>query len=666
MRQPSSKLNRRKRTISDRTPTYPSKVLLVGNPNSGKTTLFNLLTGLNQKTANYPGVTVEGKSGFFQVYDAQKKPHRIELLDLPGIYSLDPLSEDEVQAVNPIRFYAASPEKDQILLLFVADTNNPARSLHLFFALKDLGFRMALLWNMAYMAHEKGIEPHLESMRRELGDIPVALSDRSRGKTAHRIRELVKAFGQIPSEAKPALPYEAYVRQAGDKQREWFRITDTSSKRTRQSRADRVLMHPVWGPLLFLALMFLIFQSLFSFSAYPMGWIEAGMAALSQTVEETLPLNEFTLLLAEGILPGITGILVFIPQIAFLFLFISLMEESGYLARVTFLADNLMRRFGMNGKSLIPFAGGAACAVPAIMSARTISNPRERLITILVTPFVTCSARLPVFVTLIAVFVPEGKTGIFSTRGLVLAAFYLLGILAVFLAAFVLNLALKKQKRRSLFMMELPDYRLPNAKSVAQVVWDKVKDFVWNAGKIILAISVVLWVLASYGPPAKMQAVNAKYKAMAPGADLKQVPGYKSEKMEQSYAGHFGRVIEPVIRPLGFDWKIGIGLLTSFAAREVFVGTMNTIYGLESDADEKQLSQVLAQQTDAKTGRKMFDTATSLSLMVFFLLAMQCMSTFAVVRRETGSFKTAFLQLCFMTITAYFASLATYQLIRLI
>ena len=637
--------------------------MLVGNPNSGKTTLFNLLTGLNQKTANYPGVTVEGKSGFFHVYDAQRKAHRIELIDLPGIYSLDPLSEDEAQAVDPIRFYASSPERDQILLLFVGDANNPARSLHLFFALRDLGFRMALLWNMTYMAREKGIEPLPAAIRADLGAVPVAFSDRSRGHTAHRIRELVKGFAQIPVEPKPALPYEAYVREAGKKQGEWFRITDTGAKRTRQTRADRVLMHPVWGPLVFLAVMFLIFQTLFSFSAYPMKWIETGMAAFSQAAENALPQNELTQLLAEGILPGITGILVFIPQIAFLFLFISLMEESGYLARVTFLADNLMRRFGMNGKSLIPFAGGAACAVPAIMSARTISNPRERLITILVTPFVTCSARLPVFVTLIAVFVPEGRTGIFSTRGLVLAGFYLLGLLAVFLGAFVLNLVLKKQKRRSLFMMELPDYRLPNAKSVGKVVWDKVTDFVWNAGKIILAISVVLWVMASYGPPRKMQALNAKYEALGLNDDLKKIPGYKSEKMEQSYAGHFGRVIEPVIRPLGFDWKIGIGLLTSFAAREVFVGTMNTIYGLENDADERKLSEVLARQVD-DTGRKMFDTATSLSLMVFFLLAMQCMSTFAVVRRETGSLKTALLQLTFMTVTAYFASLATYQLIR--
>lgn len=640
-------------------------MLLVGNPNSGKTTLFNLLTGLSQKTANYPGVTVESKSGFFRVYDTGKKGwHRIELVDLPGIYSLSPISEDEVQAVDPIRYYEGSGEKEDVLVLFVADTLNPSRSLHLFLALRDRGFKTALLLNMAYMAGEKGIVPDLDAIRADLPGVPVAVSDRSRGKTAHRIKELIRSFGDIRSAAGTDKPYTDYVTLAAEKQRKWFRITP-QAKTDRQTRADRVLMHPVSGPLIFLALMFLIFQSLFSLSAYPMKWIENGMAALSEFSLRVLPHNEISQLWAEGILPGITGILVFIPQIAFLFFFISLMEESGYLSRVTFLADNLMRRFGMNGKSLIPFAGGAACAVPAIMSARTISNPRERLITILVTPFVTCSARLPVFVTLIAVFVPEGRTGIFSTRGLVLAAFYLAGVSAVFLGAWVLHLILKKGKTASFFMMELPDYRLPSARSVGKVVWQKVGDFVWNAGKIIIAISVVLWVLASYGPRENMRMVDEKYEAVDATAGMKQIPGYRSEKLEQSYAGRFGRVIEPVIRPLGFDWKIGIGLLTSFAAREVFVGTMNTIYGLGDHADEKQLSEVLAKQTDPVTGRRRFDTATSLSLMVFFLLAMQCMSTFAVVRRETGSLKMALLQLAFMTITAYFASLATYQLIRL-
>lgn len=637
--------------------------MLVGNPNSGKTTLFNLLTGLNQKIANYPGVTVESKSGFLKLYDAtQKKWDKIEIIDLPGIYSLEPISEDEEAAVKMINQYAASADKENVLVLFVADTGNPSRSLHLFFALKDLGFKMSLLLNMAYMAKEKGIEPNIEEIKKDL-DIPVILSDRSRGKTANAVKELIRSINQIKSSEKTVQPYDFYINEAASKQKTWFDIQTGTLKNNRHAKADKILMHPVWGPLIFLVLMFMIFQSLFSLSAYPMYWIEILMANLEAMISGILPQNELSALLVEGILPGIAGVLVFIPQIAFLFLFISIMEETGYLSRVTFLADNLMRRFGMNGKSLIPFAGGAACAVPSIMSARTISNPRERLITILVTPWVTCSARLPVFVTLIAVFVPEGKTGFLSTRGLFLAAFYLVGILAVFIGAFLLNLLLKKEKKRSFFMMELPDYRLPLGKSVMKEVWAKVSDFVWNAGKIIIAISVVLWVLASYGPKEKMQQVDVKYTSQNPVLHLKDIPGYKSEKLEQSFAGHFGRIIEPVIKPLGFDWKIGIGLLTSFAAREVFVGTMNTIYGLGSDADEMQLSEVLSSQTDPKTGQKIFNKATSVSLMVFFLFAMQCMSTFAVVRRETGSLKIAILQLVFMTLTAYFASLAIYRLI---
>lgn len=629
--------------------------------------MFNLLTGLNQKIANYPGVTVESKSGFVKLYNtAAKKWEKIELIDLPGIYSLEAISDDEEQAVKSIRSYASTADKEDVLVLFVADTGNPSRSLHLFFALKDLGFKMVLLLNMAYMAKQKGVQPHVETIMRELETVPVIISDRSRNKTANSVKETVRNFGEIRAAQKPLQSYDDYVTKAAEKQSTWFSIQSVSIKQNVHARADQVFMHPVWGPLIFLALMFLIFQSLFSLSAYPMNWIETAMVRLEVFLSGVLPQNELSALLVDGILPGITGVLVFIPQIAFLFMFISIMEETGYLARVTFLADNLMRRFGMNGKSLIPFAGGAACAVPAIMSARTISNRRERLITILMTPWVTCSARLPVFVTLIAVFVPEGKTGFLSTRGLVLAAFYLLGIMAVFIGAFLLNLILKKEKKRSLFMMELPDYRLPLGKTVIKEVWQKVRDFVWNAGKIIVAISVVLWVLASYGPKAKMQAVDEKYASQQhTHQNLKEIPGYRSEKLEQSYAGHFGKVIEPVIEPLGFDWKIGIGLLTSFAAREVFVGTMNTIYGLGSDADEKKLSEVLSSQKDA-AGKKIFDAATSISLMIFFLLAMQCMSTFAVVRRETGSLKIALSQLAVMTLTAYLASLAVYRLMLLL
>jgi ferrous iron transport protein B len=637
----------------------------VGNPNSGKTTLFNLLTGLNQKTANYPGVTVTVKTGVMNIWNPDSGAREtIEIMDLPGLYSPEPISEDERQAIEPILRLSASADKSNTLILFVADTCNPSRSLHLFFFIRSLGFKTVLLLNMASMAEEKGILPDLKKMKEDLPGVPVIVSEKSRGKTAHRIREALRGFHGITAEtAKNDQPYDAFIGEATKKEKEWFHFKKADKKALFRKKADRIIMHPLWGVLIFAAIVFLIFQSLFTLSAYPMDWIDGLMSQIALASATWLPENELSGLITDGLIPGITGILIFIPQIAFLFLFIAIMEESGYLSRVTFLSDHFMRKFGLNGKSLIPFAGGAACAVPAILSARTIANRRERLITILVTPWISCSARLPVFVTLTAIFVPEGFTGPFSTRGLVLAGFYLGGIMAVFAGAALLNSWLKKEKDKSFFLMEFPEYRWPSAKTIFREVWEKVNDFVLNAGKIILAISVLLYVLASYGPAQDMQALRRTYAESHPGENPENIAEFQTKKLEISFAGKIGKMIEPVIRPLGFDWKIGIGLITSFAAREVFVGTMNTLYGIESNNEGEKLAQVLASQKDAETGRKRFDAATSLSLMVFFLLAMQCMSTFAVVKRETGSLKTALFQLLIMTGTAYLASFICYQLL---
>ncbi len=637
----------------------------MGNPNSGKTTLFNLLTGLNQKTANYPGVTVTVKTGVMKIWNPDSGTREtIEITDLPGIYSPEPISEDERQAIEPILRLSASPDKSDTLILFVADTCNPSRSLHLFFFIRSLGFKTVLLLNMASMAEEKGILPDLKKIREELTGVPVIVSEKSRGKTAHLIRETLRNFGGITAgPVKKTIPYDTFIEEASKKEKEWFQFKKADKNARFRKKADRVIMHPFWGPLIFAGIVFLIFQSLFTLSAYPMDWIDGLMSNLALALAEWLPENELSGLVTDGLLPGITGVLIFIPQIAFLFLFIAIMEESGYLSRVTFLADHLMRKFGLNGKSLIPFAGGAACAVPAILSARTIANRRERLITILVTPWVSCSARLPVFVTLTAVFVPEGFTGPISTRGLVLAGFYLGGIGAVFVGAALLNHFLKKEKDKSFFLMEFPEYRWPSVKTVIREVWDKVNDFVINAGKIILAISILLYVLASYGPTSDMEALRKEFAVSHPGENPENIAEFQTKKLETSFAGKIGKTIEPVIRPLGFDWKIGIGLITSFAAREVFVGTMNTLYGIESTNEGEKLAQVLASQKDAETGRKRFDAATSLSLMVFFLLAMQCMSTFAVVKRETGSMKIALFQLLIMTCTAYLASFVCYQVL---
>ncbi len=588
----------------------------------------------------------------------------IEITDLPGIYSPEPISEDERQAIAPILRLSESPDKHDTLILFVADTCNPSRSLHLFFFIRSLGFKTVLLLNMASMAEEKGIIPDLKKIREELPGVPVIASEKSRGKTAHLIRETLRNFSGMTSETERVnMPYDAFIGEASKKEKEWFHFKHAGKKARFRRQADRVIMHPFWGPMIFAGIVFLIFQSLFTLSAYPMDWIDGLMGRLILFSAAWLPENELSGLMTDGIIPGITGILIFIPQIAFLFFFIAIMEESGYLTRVTFLADHFMRKFGLNGKSLIPFAGGAACAVPAVLSARTIANRRERLITILVTPWVSCSARLPVFVTLTAIFVPEGYTGPFSTRGLVMAAFYLGGIVAVFLGAALLNRFLKQEKDKSFFLMEFPEYRWPSAKTILREVWDKVNDFVFNAGKIILAISILLYVLASYGPASDMQELRLEFAESHPGENPENLAEFQTKKLETSFAGRIGKMIEPVIRPLGFDWKIGIGLITSFAAREVFVGTMNTLYGIESANEGEKLAQVLASQRDAETGEKRFNAATSLSLMIFFLLAMQCMSTFAVVKRETGSLKIALFQMLIMTCTAYLASFACYQLL---
>ena len=637
----------------------------MGNPNSGKTTLFNLLTGLNQKTANYPGVTVTVKTGLMKIWNPGSGVREtIEITDLPGIYSPEPISEDERQAIAPILRLSASPDKSDTLILFVADTCNPSRSLHLFFFIRSLGFKTVLLLNMAFMAKEKGIVPDLKKIRKDLPGVPVIVSERSRGKTAHLIRETLRNFGVVASASETkTIPYDAFILEASKKEKEWFEFKTADKNARFRKQADRVIMHPAWGPLIFAGIVFLIFQSLFTLSAYPMDWIDGLMSKLATASAERLPENELSGLFTNGLIPGITGILIFIPQIAFLFLFIAIMEESGYLSRVTFLADHFMRKFGLNGKSLIPFAGGAACAVPAILSARTIANRRERLITILITPWVSCSARLPVFVTFTALFVPEGFTGPLSTRGLVLAAFYVCGIIFVFLGAAILNRLLKKEKDNSFFLMEFPEYRWPSAKTIIWEVWDKVNDFVINAGKIILAISILLYVLASYGPASDIQTLRQEFAESHPEEKPENLAEFQAKKLEISFAGKIGKTIEPVIRPLGFDWKIGIGLITSFAAPEVFVGTMNTLYGIESTNKGEKLAQVLASQKDAETGRKRFDAATCVSLMVFFLLAMQCMSTFAVVKRETGSLKTALFQLLLMTCAAYLASFACYQLL---
>jgi ferrous iron transport protein B len=428
-------------------------------------------------------------------------------------------------------------------------------------------------------------------------------------------------------------------------------------------KLDNIFTHKIWGFAIFLLVLFSIFQFIFTFSALPMEWIENSFTWLSEIIGSAIPKGILNDIITKGILAGLSGVVVFIPQIAFLFAFIAILEDSGYMARVSFIMDKMMRKFGLNGKSIIPLISGAACAVPAIMGARTISNTKERLITILVTPLMSCSARLPVYTLLIALVVPSKKLwGIVNMQGLILMALYLIGFLAAIGAAFVLKFLIKS-KEQSYFIMELPIYRLPQAKQVGIVIYDKVKVFLFEAGKIIVAISIILWLMASFAPGNSMKEIEQKY-ASSSFSEVEKNNKIAAEKLEASYAGIAGKAIEPLITPLGFDWKIGISLVTSFAAREVFVGTMATIYSVGDEADERSIRVKMKEEINPVTLQPVYSTAVAFSLMLFYAFAMQCMSTIAVVYRETKGYKWPIIQFVFMAALAYLSSFTVYQLLK--
>jgi ferrous iron transport protein B len=422
----------------------------------------------------------------------------------------------------------------------------------------------------------------------------------------------------------------------------------------------------VWGYLIFFAVLFLIFQSIFAWAQIPMDFIDQSFTLLSNMVDENLPDGPLFDLISQGVIPGIGGIIIFVPQIAILFACISILEESGYMARVVFLMDKIMRKFGLSGKSVVPLISGLACAIPAIMATRTIDNWKERLITIFVTPFMSCSARLPVFTILVALIIPENKIfGFFNFQGLVLMGLYILGFLAALLSAMALKLLIKTRER-SYLIMELPTYRRPRWANVGYTILEKTKAFVFEAGKIILAISIILWVLASYGPGLNMNEARLRVQTEVASENLTEdqiqdrVAAYK---LEHSYAGIIGKSIEPIIKPLGYDWKIGIALITSFAAREVFVGTVATIYSLGSSEDQVTIKTRLKSEINPETGGPRYTPAVGLSLLVFYTLAMQCMSTLAIVKRETKGWKWPALQLAYMTALAYLSAFLVYQIL---
>lgn len=698
-------------------------VALIGNPNTGKTSVFNQLTGLNQKVGNYPGITVEKKEGICKL-NRSLKAH---ILDLPGTYSLNASSWDENIVIELLLNKNDKDHPD--VAVVVSDVENLKRNLLLFTQVKDMGLPTILVINMADRIQKKGISLDIDILEKELQTKIVLVS--ARKKTG--IDELKNAIIDYQHlSLEPCLsassidpPYFEELQQKFPEQnlyKLWLVITqdvnfgtltrnrntehqDFTPKEKRElkrlqqketierykfinnilkkgfsenkneatdlrARLDRILTHKVWGYVIFLSIMLLIFQAIYSWSAYPMDMIDQFFAWLSAWTKDTLPVGPFTSLLAEGVVPGIGGVVIFIPQIAFLFLFISLMEESGYMSRVVFLTDRIMRRFGLSGKSVVPLVSGTACAIPAIMASRNIENWKERLITILVIPFTTCSARLPVYLIIISLVIPD-KTylGFIGLQALTLMFMYILGFATAIFCAWILNKVLKV-KSKSFFVIEMPDYKLPLAKSIGINIVEKTKAFVVGAGKIILAISVILWVLASYGPGEKF--ANAK-KIVTAHYTENTAPEHFSEdelatqiasyKLENSYIGIAGKTIEPVVSPLGYDWKIGIALITSFAAREVFVGTLATIYSVGS-ADEATIKERMASEKNHLLGGPLYTFASGLSLLLFYAFAMQCMSTLAVVKQETNSWKWPMWQLILMTAIAYIAALIAFQMFK--
>jgi ferrous iron transport protein B len=470
----------------------------------------------------------------------------------------------------------------------------------------------------------------------------------------YQSEETVKRYEQIT---------EVVDRCVINLNRKW----DAAPVRTWTDRLDKFFLHPVGGYVFFLAILFVMFQAVFTWATYPMDAIDGAVASLNDWLKGVLPDSALTGLLTDGLIAGIGGVLIFIPQIAFLFLFISLLEETGYMSRVMFIMDKLMRRFGLNGKSVVPLISGVACAVPAIMSTRSIGSWKDRLITILVTPLMSCSARLPIYTVLIALVVPEKNTlfGLFNLQGVALFGLYLLGFFMALVSAWVMKVILQA-KEKSYFIMELPTYKGPRFKHVALTIWNSVNAFVFEAGKIIVAISIVLWVLASYGPGDEISKAEARVRQENPtltGIGLENK--ISSEKLENSYAGHFGKFIEPAIRPLGYDWKIGIALITSFAAREVFVGTMSTIYSMGGEVDNENatIKNRMRAEINPATGKPMYDAALGFSLLIFYAFAMQCMSTLATTYRETKSWKYPLIQFGYMTALAYLSAFAVYQLL---
>ncbi len=677
------------------------KIALLGNPNVGKSSLFNCLTNLRQKTGNYPGVTVDKKIGYCTLSNNE----RLELQDLPGLYSLFAKSIDEGVVINTLLHTDHHVRPTELIVLL--DATRLRQSLLLAYQLLKLGLPVLFVVNKMDLAAQSGNHINQEAIKDLFHEQVIFINARTEEGIDALKERLIDPIERIPTniEAQNFIPNKVtdkvqenldverdnvlyyllqypYLSFLKNEQRVYLqRVIEEERVNVAQimrdvtvqlyhkmdellpgiivqkeqiastNKLDQLTTHPIWGNLIFISLLLLIFQAIFAWAAYPMDWIDQGFARMSQFFEQILPNSIITDAFVNGIIPGLNGVLIFIPQIAILFGFIAILEESGYMARVVVLMDKLFQHVGLSGRSIVPLISGVACAIPAVMAARTIANPKERLITILVTPLMSCSARLPVYTVLIALVVPNKSVfGLLNLQGLVLFAMYVIGTIAALLASLILKWILKQQGTSTL-VMELTNLQIPKWKNVGIEMLEKVKIFTFQAGRIILVISVILWVLASFGPGSL-------------SSDSPQVnkPAY-TVPLEESFAGILGKKMEPVIAPLGFDWKIGMALITSFAAREVFVGTLSTIYKLADEDDTQGLIQKLANEKRPKTGQLMYTPALGFSLLIFYAFAMQCMSTLAIVYRETKSWKWPLVQLIYMTGAAYFFAWITYVML---
>ena len=700
-------------------------IALVGNPNSGKSSIFNSLTGLNQKIGNFPGVTVDKKTGISNISESLKA----YIIDLPGAYSLYPKRHDEWVSYKVLINQDKDVSADVFLL--IADASNLKRNLLFCSQLIDLKKPVVVALTMMDLAKKKNIQIDIAGLERELG-VPVIPVNPRKNKGIKELKKAIEltaeslykapardfidsnafapeAIREIQNKFTGLSDYQAihYLinhenfdfddvlqeeienietknkfnptkTQAEEIVQRYGRIkhimqqtvveADPLQKALFTEKLDNILLHRTWGYVILLAVLFLLFQSIFWIAQYPMDAIEWSFAKLGGFLSSTLSEGWFSNILINGVLAGLSGIMIFIPQIMILFGLITLLEDTGYMARISFLTDKVMRKAGLNGKSVMPMISGLACAVPAIMSARNIENKKERLLTIMCTPLMSCSARLPVYTILVALIIPSHLYfGFLSLQGLLMMALYFLGTFMALLTAFIFKWFIKSIER-SYFILELPVYRGPRWINIFYTMVEKAKVFVFDAGKVIMIISLLLWVLSSYGPKERMKAASEKYEVLAknnPSNTDQYSKERKTALLENSYAGILGRGIEPAIRPLGYDWKIGIALITSFAAREVFVGTMATLYsvGENKDKDNTTLRQKMKAAV-RDDGTKVYTVATGLSLLVFYVLAMQCMSTLAVVKRETRSWKWPIIQLIYMTGLAYIMSLIVYNIFK--